>query len=78
MTDEQTNDETNDDDKVITPTAQPAAQRELDPSRPMFHLIPPSTMQDLLDILKALPYEDVHRVMPVLMQAPIHQEPPQG
>lgn len=52
-------------------------QAPLDPNRPMWHLVPPSTMQDVLDILKGMPYERVHRVMPALMQAPIHQPPPE-
>lgn len=50
----------------------------LDPSRPMFHLIPPLIMQDTIQILKRLPYEDVARVMPALMQAEIHQAPPEN
>ena len=52
------------------------APRQLDPNRPMWHLVPPSTMQDVLAILKRLPYEDVNRVMPALLQAPLHQDPP--
>lgn len=55
--------------------AQPS--QPLDPTRPMFHMVPPATMQDVIVILKRLPYEDVARVMPALMQAPIHQAPPE-
>jgi len=47
----------------------------LDPNRPMFHLVPPIIMQDVIAILKRLPYEDVARVMPALMQSEIHQAP---
>ena len=54
-------------------TAEAAGKKELDPNKPMWHLVPPSTMQDVLEILKGLPYEKVHRVMPALMQAPLHQ-----
>ena len=50
----------------------------LDPSRPMFHMVAPIIMQDVIGILKRLPYEDVARVLPALMQAEIHQPPPGG
>lgn len=46
---------------------------DLDPTKPMWHLVPPSTMQDVVEILKELPYDKVHRVLPALMQAPLHQ-----
>jgi len=53
-------------------------QAPLDPNRPMWHLVTPSTMQDLVELLKAMPYEKVHRILPALIQAPIHQQPPPG
>jgi len=56
--------------------AAPVTRAPLDPNRPMWHLVPPSTMQDVVEILKSLPWEKVNRVMPALMQAPIHQNPP--
>lgn len=87
MTDEQKIDATVDDKApngadldngaIAAAAAQSAtAPQPLDPSRPMFHLIPPLIMQDTIQILKRLPYEDVARVMPALMQAEIHQAPP--
>jgi len=75
-------DKANGEDPNAEALAAAAAQlamppQQLDPNRPMFHLVPPSLMQDVIVILKRLPYEDVARVMPSLMQAPIHQAPPE-
>lgn len=57
------------------PAIRPAP---LDPKRPMFHMVTPSLMADVLAILKRMPYEDVARVMPALTQSPIHQQAPPG
>lgn len=54
--------------------AQPQPE-PLDPNRPMHHLVTPIIMQDVLSILKRLPFEDVQRVMPALQSAPIYQVP---
>lgn len=61
--------------KLAPKNAAPRAPQPLDPNKPMWHLVPPNTMQDVIEILKELPYERVHRVMPALMQAPLHQNP---
>lgn len=46
---------------------------QLDPAKPMWHLVAPQDMRDVVAILKTLPYERVHKVLPALMHAPLHQ-----
>lgn len=57
----------NDDEK----TESPPALSGLDPALPAYHMVSQPLMADLIEVLQELPWKQVNRIMPQLVQSPL-------
>ena len=64
-------------ERVTSPQPQDEAKKQgqLDPSLPVYHLVPAPVLGDVMSILNKLPYEQVYRIMPQLAATPQKQFP---